>query len=197
MEQISGWITRARAWRDKMAGNTALGQQLYLISLATTVALYAIMINSSLLRMEGTSTLLKFLKLVQIIPFAGLGVRLILFLDYDRKSIWITLIFGALSASSFVITGEMTILRGFLLVAGARGIDFRRIAKWFLNTLIGCMLAIFALTDAGFLLNYSFSRTAEEPLRYALGFGHPNTLGLYTMLIVMLPSRSTSILLKN
>ena len=72
----------------------------------------------------------------------------------------------------------------FSFVFAARGIPYRRIAKVYLGCFVLSMLGAFLLTKYGLLEDVIVFRSDELP-RHSFGLVHPNSFGLWTMMIVL------------
>ena len=87
-----------------------------------------------------------------------------------------------------LVSGNRCFLSTFLLVFSAKGLDFRQLCRVYFVFFLFTLLLNFLLVAVGVLednvttrwemINYGKSR-------HSLGFGHPNSLGFWTLLVVL------------
>lgn len=122
-------------------------------------------------------------KFIQVIVAFILMFKII-FID---KNNFKRLLFYSILSSIFLISAYVTkyefLLLMFLFVIGSRNIDFRRFLK--LDILIKTLILILIVSAS--LLNVipNFTKVVEGVTKYAFGFYHPNTLGLYITTILL------------
>lgn len=95
---------------------------------------------------------------------------------------WIISIFlSGAGLLSWKCSGAAWLFWATMFVVCAKGVDLKTLAKSVLILTIATLLVVFAFTWLGFIENLAYTRGAE--VRYCLGFSHPNTLGLYLLLM--------------
>lgn len=83
--------------------------------------------------------------------------------------------------------GNFNLLSTFLAVFSAKHVPFRRICKGYFCFFIAAILMNLLLLSLGVLEDISFARgeaIGHGIIRHGLGFGHPNSLGFWSMLLV-------------
>ena len=112
----------------------------------------------------------------------------ILLLD-DRSLLQLSLIGGTLLVLCVgcVYSGSRCIMTTFLLILSAKGISFRKIAQFFFGFFVVTAILNFGLLAAGVIEDRVTIRgeaIGYGNVRHSLGFGHPNNLGFWAMMIV-------------
>lgn len=92
-----------------------------------------------------------------------------------------------IAAVGTVVSGNRCFLSTFLLVFSAKHINFRKLCRVFFLFFLAMMLLNFLLVAVGVLEDTVLIRGEiinQGAQRHSLGFGHPNSLGFWTVLIV-------------
>lgn len=93
----------------------------------------------------------------------------------------IAIILSGVGLLSWKCSGAAWFFWTTMFVVCANGVDLKTLAKLVLILSITTLLVVFAFTWLGFIENLAYTRGTE--VRYCLGFSHPNTLGLYLLLM--------------
>lgn len=121
---------------------------------------------------------------------AGLAYLLLLLKVYiwdDHSAKTLLLITAALGimALSVLQSGMRMYFSTFLLVFSARGIDFRKICRVYFRFFLICFVICFALYFLGLTQDGIETRNNGAVIRHGYGFGHPNSLGFWCLLMVL------------
>ncbi len=119
------------------------------------------------------------------IPF--LVMKFILEDVYKLKEILACVIMMILGVISFVLIDNTAILISFSIVIGMKNIDYIKALKivFYIRLITVILNAVSAI--AGIIPNMAYTRDGgEEIVRYALGYTHPNTFGIYCFTLISL-----------
>lgn len=143
-----------------------------------------------ILQMFLSASSLKYINIIS--PLSNLKYLFLLFLiiriffiSYKVKHFFLFIFIGSLLAVSYIKSGSTTLLISYILIISAKDIDFTKLLKVFISVLSVSSIFIILLSQANIIENLQIIRQDTGDLRYALGFGHPNTLGLVVLLVCM------------
>lgn len=120
--------------------------------------------------------------------FAGLVVIKIL-VDWTKNWSSMDVFVAILTVGTFCLSNmylhHSNLWQLVILVVGARGIDFSRIAKSYLVATLVLLLVVVGATIIGYLPNYIYYRVNSHP-RYSMGFYYPTDFCAYLFFICIL-----------
>lgn len=167
----------------KMESNKMFGDTIYLFSY-TMILILHLFLNASSLKyhQDATYQMLSQLKTVFLI----LSLMRVFTLSYKLKEL---LTMGAIGLLVLMVTYQSKssiLLTSYLLMIGAKEINLKKIAILTLSVLAltTCFIILFA--QLNLLDNLQLFRVETGEIRYSLGFGHPNTLGMIFLVICLL-----------
>ena len=104
---------------------------------------------------------------------------------YHSKKVILMIPVILIALVSYMIVRDFTVLKLLLIMLGTLGVSFRQVISFDLKIRLAviCLIAIF------FMLNMIPSgdvlRAGGGGIRHALGFTHPNILGMYVLIVVL------------
>lgn len=145
---------------------------------------YFLFIFQSMTRWVNIELIIKFSNIIGfLIPFLLIVVFIMKNDNINKKSFFIIYICTCITIISTYITKGNAIWNIVLFVIASKKIDIRKIIKFDLGAKIIIMIFVLLLYKGGFTESIVIYR-ANAP-RYGLGFGHPNTFGVYLLSICL------------
>lgn len=106
--------------------------------------------------------------------------------DKYKKEVWISIFFILLiSLISIFYSRNSRLFMTFAFIICFRNFDFNKFIKFDFAFKIIITISLIILCFLGLAENVIISRTDSFDVRYSLGFFHPNTLGIYVLIILM------------
>lgn len=109
----------------------------------------------------------------------------IYFMDHYKldKLLWISVAI-AIFLISYLKTREITILSYFLMIVGAKGVDFRKIIQWFFYLSVSFLIIIVVFTLLGVITNLIY-RPIGRSIRYSLGIVYPTDFAAHVLFSIL------------
>ncbi|TGY42445.1 hypothetical protein E5347_09510 [Clostridium sartagoforme] len=123
-------------------------------------------------------------KMCSLIFFANCTIIMIFLQEYKKKEKYIILLLIGIFFISAMKAESLTLLGALVLILSSKKIDFDRFNKVSLIAQIIIVGLIIILAAGNIIDNGNILRGNSGKIRYAFGFGHPNTLGILTFQMI-------------
>lgn len=165
-------------------GAALRGDGIYLVSVGVLIFLKCMLDKTTFNSHFPGSLTLHAMNLLATLTYLPLMAKIFFLTEYTRRERWLVLCGAVIAAACFLNTRELLVARAFLIFAGGKSVDFRRILKTALWALLLATSLTILLALTGAIKNRTLiNRQDVSILRYSLGFSHPNILAGILLMI--------------
>ncbi|MFT9191475.1 MAG: hypothetical protein ABF470_10830, partial [Liquorilactobacillus sp.] len=104
---------------------------------------------------------------------------------WDLKGICVILLSGLVLWQICTTSGEYLFFYYYVFIVGAKDVDFKKIIKVFLCTVIMVLIVTIIAALSGFIVNVTIGRSLEATVRYSLGTVYPTDLAARCFYILL------------
>ncbi|MDN2453301.1 hypothetical protein [Lactobacillus sp. UCMA15818] len=123
--------------------------------------------------------------LISELTILGVLIKILLFDKWDLKGICVILLSGLVLWQICTTSGEYLFFYYYVFIVGAKDVDFKKIIKVFLCTVIMVLIVTIIAALSGFIVNVTIGRSLEATVRYSLGTVYPTDLAARCFYILL------------